>query len=82
MRDHETQEPAVRWDTGEKGCGHLAMELANALSTLCEGQVVELVNNGVGAPIDIPAWCRLTGHSLISASHPNYVICKKGDSNV
>jgi tRNA 2-thiouridine synthesizing protein A len=82
MLDHETQEPAIRWDTGEIGCGHLAMELAHALSTLCEGRMVELVNNGAGAPVDIPAWCRLTGHSLISASHPIYVICKKGDSNV
>ena len=82
MRNADTSENPILWDTGDIGCGYLAMELANALAALSEGQVVIVVNRGSGAPVDIPAWCRVTGHSLISASHPHYHIRKQGDSNV
>jgi len=79
MQRHDIQEIAKHWDAGEAGCGHLAMGIARALSTLREGELLQLTTRDAGAPIDVPAWCRLSGHSLISASHPNYIICKQGD---
>lgn len=82
MHGYDAQDIALRWDAGDAGCGHLAAGTARAMSTLVEGQLLQLVTRDAGAPVDIPAWCRLTGHSLVSASHPNYIICKKGDSNV
>jgi tRNA 2-thiouridine synthesizing protein A len=55
------------------------MGIARAMATLRDGELLLLTTRDAGAPIDIPAWCRLSGHSLISASHPNYIICKQGD---
>lgn len=79
MQSHDAQGIAARWDAGEAGCGHLAMGIARAMATLRDGELLLLTTRDAGAPIDIPAWCRLSGHSLISASHPNYIICKQGD---
>jgi len=30
-----------------------------------------------GAAADLPAWCRLTGHTLVAADHPTYVLKKR-----
>ena len=30
-----------------------------------------------GAPADLPAWCRMTGHTLVSQQHPTYLIRRK-----
>jgi tRNA 2-thiouridine synthesizing protein A len=38
------------------------------------GQVLRLVALDSGAPEDLPAWCRLTGHTLQAANHPVYLI--------
>jgi tRNA 2-thiouridine synthesizing protein A len=32
-----------------------------------------------GAPQDMPAWCELTGHQLVRAEHPEYLIRRKSD---
>ena len=32
-----------------------------------------------GAVEDILSWCRLTGHALVSASHPVYQLCRRSD---
>jgi TusA-related sulfurtransferase len=31
-----------------------------------------------GAPMELPTWCRLTGHRLLEAAHPHYLIEKRG----
>jgi len=79
MRSQDKQEVTTQWDAGDIGCGHLAAGLARALSELSAGQSLWLITSDAGAPIDVPAWCRMTKHSLISATHPNYIICKKGN---
>jgi tRNA 2-thiouridine synthesizing protein A len=43
------------------------------------GEALEVVTHDTGAPVDLPAWCRMTGHSLVSAEHPTYVIRRKAD---
>lgn len=43
------------------------------------GEQLEVIAHSPGAPADLPAWCRMTGHTLISADHPVYVIQRKED---
>jgi tRNA 2-thiouridine synthesizing protein A len=66
------------WDAGDTACGDLVLELRRRLSTLRPGQVLRLVARDPGAPEDIPAWCRLTGHTLVARRPPVYDIRKEG----
>jgi len=65
---------AQEWDAGNMGCGELLLELKSRLQALLPGQWFRLTAWDPGAVEDIPSWCRLTGHSLIQAQHPVYVI--------
>lgn len=67
------------WDAGQMGCGDLVLELRLRLSRLAPGGVLRLVAQDPGAPEDIPAWCRLTGHSLLESKHPEYTIRRRED---
>ena len=70
-------EPEAGWDAGDMGCGDLVMELRFRLAPLPPGAVFRLVARDPGAPEDLPAWCAMTGHTLIRASHPEYLIRRK-----
>jgi len=65
------------WNAGDMGCGELLLELRARVAGLRPGQVFELIARDPGAPADIPAWCRLTGHALVSHQHPVYHIRRK-----
>jgi tRNA 2-thiouridine synthesizing protein A len=67
----------ARWDAGDLGCGELVLELRQRLDALRPGQVLVLTARDPGARADIPAWCRMTGHALIAAEHPDYQIRRK-----
>lgn len=82
MRQPSDQTIEARWDAGDLGCGQLIVGLKCALTGLEAGEVLELVTRDAGAMIDIAAWCRITGHKLLSENHPSYIIRKKGDQNV
>ena len=66
-----------QWDTGDMGCGRLVYELRKRLDGMRPGQRLEVVTHDLGAPTDLPAWCRMTGHTLVRAEHPIYVIERK-----
>ena len=68
-----------RWDAGEMGCGQLVFELRRRMNELETGDTLEVIAQSPGAPADLPAWCRMTGHTLVSADHPVYVIRRKDD---
>jgi tRNA 2-thiouridine synthesizing protein A len=68
---------AAEWDAGDMGCGELVLELRLRLQTMQAGQIMKLCARDPGAPEDLPAWCRLTGHILSRAEHPNYWIKRK-----
>jgi tRNA 2-thiouridine synthesizing protein A len=38
---------------------------------------MKLTARDPGAPADIPAWCRMTGHILMNQTHPVYLIQRK-----
>lgn len=66
------------WDAGDMGCGELVLALRNRLLPLAPGTLFTLRATDPAAPEDIPAWCRMTGHALVSANHPLYLIKRKG----
>lgn len=66
-----------RWDAGDKGCGELVLELFMRLKAAPAGTVLALRATDLAAPLDIPAWCSLTGNRLVYAAPPEYLIAKK-----
>ena len=79
----ELLQPAGRtcsaWDAGDIGCGELVLALRTRLLALPPGGVIRVRATDPAAPEDLPAWCRLTGNSLVSADHPTYLIRRKGE---
>ena len=53
------------WDAGDLGCGELVIHLRTRLRAM-PGKVLRLIARDPGAPADIPAYCRMTGHQLLS----------------
>lgn len=69
--------PDSAWDAGGMGCGELVLELRLRMAALGPGRVLALTAHDPGAPEDLPAWCRMTGHTLVAMSHPRYWIRHK-----
>ncbi len=68
---------AEEWDAGDLACGDLLLELRFRLDAMAPGSVLRLTARDAGAREDLPAWCRLTGHSVLLAEHPAYWIRRK-----
>lgn len=64
-------------DFGDAGCGDLAIALMKAMRPLAPGQVLAVRALDPGASADVPAWCGMTGHTLLEVEPPRYVIKKK-----
>ncbi|HXJ79228.1 MAG TPA: sulfurtransferase TusA family protein [Candidatus Methylomirabilis sp.] len=62
------------WDAGHLGCGELVLELKRRLDGMRPDQVIKVIALDPGAPADMPAWCRMTGHTLLHGDHPVYLI--------
>jgi tRNA 2-thiouridine synthesizing protein A len=65
------------WDAGDLACGDLILKLRARMHAMRPGEVLRLVALDSGARADLPAWCRLTGHTLLGADHPVYLIRRK-----
>lgn len=52
-------------DGGDRGCGELLLVLAARSRALAPGTIVRLLASDPAAPIDLPAWCHLTGHTYL-----------------
>ncbi len=65
------------WDAGSMGCGELVIRLALRIRELRPGAVLKLTATDLGAPHDIPAWCRMTGHPLLRTEPPHYFIRRR-----
>jgi tRNA 2-thiouridine synthesizing protein A len=68
---------ADRWDAGGLGCGELVVGLRQRLAVLPPGSLFHLVATDAGVPLDLPSWCRLTGHELVGTDGPTYLIRKR-----
>lgn len=64
----------AHYDGGETGCGELLLDLLLFTRRQPPGTVIEVRALDPGAPLEIPAWCRLTGNELIEANHPLYLL--------
>ncbi len=53
-------------DAGQSACGELLVLIHIQMRDLQEDQVLHVVGHDRGAIQDIPAWCRMTGHSLLA----------------
>jgi len=73
----EPIQPDDAWDAGELGCGELVILLFLRLRALPPGARFRLTATDPGAVHDIPAWCRLTGHLLLAAEPPLFLIQRK-----
>ena len=69
---------ADEWDAGGMGCGELVMALRLRMRSLEAGDILRVRATDPAAPEDLPAWCRLCGHTLLTMNHPNYWIRRKG----
>ncbi len=70
---------SCEWDAGDMGCGELVLQLRTRMRALGPGAVLRLVALDPGAREDLPAWCAMTGHTLVAARHPVYHIRRKED---
>ncbi len=70
---------AAAWDAGDMGCGELVMALRLRLANLRAGSIFRVTATDPAAPEDLPAWCRLCGHTLAAMNHPHYWIRRKGE---
>ena len=77
MRPPPPQVADAEWNAGDLGCGDLVLELRLRLDAMRPGQILALVARDPGAAADIPAWCRMTGHTLIVEQPPLYQIRRK-----
>ncbi|GAB2866976.1 sulfurtransferase TusA family protein [Nocardioides pacificus] len=61
------EQPDGTWllDGGDLGCARLLVLLRNVVAGLPVGAVVHLQTTDPVAPIDLPAWCRMTGHGYL-----------------
>ena len=48
----------------DTSCGDLVMQVFQRMKSMAAGEILEVVTNDEGAPVDLPAWCRQTGHIL------------------
>ena len=64
----------AEWDAGLLGCGEILVLLRGRMQPLQAGQVLKLTARDQAAPVEMPAWCRLTRRTLLRARHPHYWI--------
>jgi tRNA 2-thiouridine synthesizing protein A len=65
---------SAKFDGGETGCGELLLDLLLFMRKQSDDAIVEVRALDPGAPLEIPAWCRLTKHNLLHSEHPFYTI--------
>jgi tRNA 2-thiouridine synthesizing protein A len=57
-------EPVVI-DGGDRSCVRLLLELRGRLAALPAGTIVHLIASDPAAPLDLAAWCHMTGHTYL-----------------
>lgn len=67
-----------RLDGGDLACARLLVLLRDVVAELADGDVVHLTATDPVAPIDLPVWCRMTGHTYLGpvpgTTRPTYAV--------
>ncbi|TDC84294.1 sulfurtransferase TusA family protein [Micromonospora sp. KC606] len=58
---------SVVLDGGDRRCVQLLIELRRLTLTVEAGTLIHLIATDPAAPLDLPAWCHLTGHTYLGA---------------
>jgi tRNA 2-thiouridine synthesizing protein A len=65
-------------DGGTLGCARLLLLLRDHAARLPDGTVIHLTTTDPVAPIDLPTWCRMTGHTYLGVvpgpGKPTYAV--------
>ena len=64
-------------DGGDRTCTALLLELRGHLTRFPPGTVIHLIARDPAAPLDLAAWCHLTGHAYLGpvpAVAPTYAL--------
>lgn len=66
------------YDSGSKGCGEGPLdEIAGRLRRMQPGQTLEVRATDPSVGVDLPAWCRMTGNTLVVQQDDRYLIQRK-----
>ncbi len=72
------QDEPLRVDGGERRCVEVLLLLARLTADQPPGILVHVTTDDPAAPLDLPAWCHLTGHEFLGAvpgtSRPTYAL--------
>jgi TusA-related sulfurtransferase len=67
------------YDAGDQGCADGPLdEVAAQLRRLAPGQTLEVRAMDPSVANDLPAWCRMTGHELVTHAGDRYLIRRRG----
>jgi TusA-related sulfurtransferase len=66
------------YDAGDKGCAAGPLdEIAALMRRLAPGQTLEVRATDPSVAGDLPAWCRLAGHELVTRDEDHYLIRRR-----
>jgi tRNA 2-thiouridine synthesizing protein A len=66
------------YDAGDRGCASGALDaIADCIHRLAPNQTLEIRATDPSVTVDLAAWCRLTGHSLVMHAGDRYLIRHK-----
>ena len=68
------------FDGGEETCGRVIVNLYLYIRYQSPGYRILVISRDPGAPIELPAWCRMTKNELTETQHPYYLITLKPNS--
>jgi uncharacterized OsmC-like protein/TusA-related sulfurtransferase len=70
--------PDAVCDGGDLDCGSgLLLIIRNAMAPLPPGGILEVKSREISVKEDLPAWCRMVGHTLVASVGESYFIRKK-----
>jgi len=79
----EGQPPMPDWefddefDGGEETCGRVIVNLHLYIRDQEPGLKILVISRDPGAPVELPAWSRMTKNELTKMQHPYYLITLK-----
>lgn len=69
MSAHSVPAPDLVVDGGDLLCVQLLMVLRRTIDGAPAGTVVHVIASDPAAPLDLPAWCHMTGHDYLGPVH-------------
>jgi len=62
-----TRDEPFRVEGGERRCVEVLLLLARSIANQPPGILVHVSTDDPAAPLDLPAWCHLTGHEYLGS---------------